>query len=62
MQPKEEKKSTDKKTGNDSISIHTLATPKKSASKAPKDLGPMPKNKPSAYQLYFSEKQEEFKA
>lgn len=52
MQPKEEKKSTDKKT----------ATPKKSTSKAPKDLGPMPKNKPSAYQVYFTEKQEEFKA
>jgi hypothetical protein len=45
-----------------SISIHILATPKKSTSKAPKDLGPMPKNKPSAYQVFFTEKQEEFKA
>ena len=43
------------------ISIHTLGTPKKST-KAPKDLGPMPKNKPSAYQVYFVEKQAEFKA
>ena len=33
----------------------------KKPSKALKDLGPMPKNNPSAYQVYFNDRQAEVK-